>query len=341
MNAYRHWTWTRREMLHGLSAAGLLGLGARPVAAEPQPETTTIRLALDPDLPVLCWAPKYVAQELLHLEGFTDVQFVPYGDTPTDSELLANGATDFGVDIATGFIPPIDQGLPIVVLSGMHAGCTEVFATDRVATIRNLGGKRVAIIAFGGPEHIFLSSVAAYIGLDPRRDIEWVEAPDFSKWPDMLATGEVDVVSAFPPQTYELRDARIGHVILNTTTDAPWRHYFCCMLAGRKEFVRKYPVATKRAIRALVKAQQLCSQEPERVARLLVERGATDRIEYAQRLLRETSYGAWRTYDPADTLRFFSLRLREAGLVKATPSEIIARGTDFRFSDQLRRELKG
>ena len=76
------------------------------------------------------------------------------------------------------------------------------------------------------------------------------------------------------------------------------------------------------------------------MAQLLVERGATDRLDHASKLLREIAYGGWRTYDPVDTLRFFSLRLRDAGLVKATPREIIARGSDFRFVDQLRREAQ-
>ncbi len=343
MNSYRYSTWSRREVLRQLSAtagAGLLGLAARSAAAEPPPETTTIRLALDPAYPVLCWAPKYLAQELLEVEGFTDVQFVPYGDSPTDADLLVNGDADIAASLVTGFVHAIDQGLPIVVLTGMHVGCTEVFATDRVRSIRELRGKRVAIYEVGGATHVFVAAIAGHIGLDASRDIEWVMEDDWSKWPGMLEAEEVDVVAAFPPQSYELRDAGVGHVILNTTLDDPWRHYFCCMVAARREFVGERPVATKRAIRALLKANQLCSLEPERAARLLVERGATDRYEYATRLLREVPYGAWRTYDPVDTLRFFSLRLRDAGLVKATPREILERGSDFRSFDELRRELK-
>lgn len=56
--------------------------------------------------------------------------------------------------------------------------------------------------------------------------------------------------------------------------------------------------------------------------------------------LQDVRYGAWRDYDPEDTLRFFSLRLRDASLVKSTPQEIIERGTDWRFVDELKRELK-
>lgn len=343
MNAYRHAIWTRREVLRRLSAtataAGLLGLGARPAAAEPPPEIRSIRLIFDPEVPVLCYAPQYLVEDFLHLEGFTDVSYVGYGDAISDYQVIGPGKADISAGLGSDHIVGIDAGAPIVVLGGLHAGCVEVFANDRVHSIRDLGGKRVAMYGLGGPEHVFLSSVIAYIGLDPVRDIEWVEAT-YSEWPRLLEEGKVDVVSAFPPHNLVIRDKKIAHVILNTTIDDPWRHFFCCMLAARREFVLENPIATKRALRAFVKANQLCSREPEQAARLLVERGATTSYDYALQTLRDVPYDAWRTYDPEDSLRFFSLRLRQAGLIEATPREIIGRGSNLRFINELRRELK-
>ena len=49
----------------------------------------------------------------------------------------------------------------------------------------------------------------------------------------------------------------------------------------------------------------------------------------------------WREYDPEDTIRFYALRLREAGMIKSSPNKIIAEGTDWRFFNELKRELKG
>ena len=330
-------------MLRRMSAAagaGILGLGARPAVAEPPPEIRSIRLLFDPENPILCYAPQYLAEEFLRLEGFTDVRYSGFGDAISDSDVLVHDRVDITAGLGSDYIVAIDSGAPIVVLSGLHAGCVETFASDRLRDLRDLAGKRIVINGPGGPEHIFLSSVAVYVGLDPVRDIDWVVEPDYGVWPEMLATGKVDVVNAFPPQSFALREKGIGHVILNTTTDDPWRHFFCCMVAARREFVRDYPVATKRALRALLKANQFCQVDRERAARLLVERGATDRYDYALKTLEEVPYGAWRSYDPRDTLRFYALRLREAGLVKGTPRQILERGTDFQFIDELRRELK-
>ena len=44
--------------------------------------------------------------------------------------------------------------------------------------------------------------------------------------------------------------------------------------------------------------------------------------------------------DPEDAVRYYALRLREAGMIKSGPNRIIAQGTDWRFFNELRRELK-
>jgi NitT/TauT family transport system substrate-binding protein len=150
----------------------------------------------------------------------------------------------------------------------------------------------------------------------------------------------VDAFLAFPPTPQELRAQRIGHVLVNTSIDKPWSQYYCCMLHGNRDFVRKHPVATKRAMRAILKAADLCAQEPERAARLVVDNGHASRYDYTLKTLREVPYNAWRTYDPEDTLRFYALRLHEFGMLKSSPQKIIAEGADWRFLNEIKRELK-
>ncbi len=334
--------WNRREFLQGLSLAGAasaFGLWPSAAAAEPAPETTTIRLIFDPEAPAMCYAPQYVAEQFLGLEGFTDVRYVPKGVEGSEALALLRDQADISASLNVDWIAAVDDNRDTVVLSGLHAGCIEVFANERVQTIRDLKGKRVAVNGLGSPDRRLLASVAAYIGLDPERDIEWVYARP-GEWAPMLAAGDVDGIVTFPPMSYDVRDKNIGHVILNTTTDEPWRHYFCCMIGARREFVQRYPVATKRALRAMIKANQLCSLEPQRTAQWLVDRGYASNYEHTLLTLTDVPYGAWRDYDPADTLRFYALRLREAGLLDRTPEQIIERGTDWRFLDEIKRELR-
>jgi NitT/TauT family transport system substrate-binding protein len=125
--------------------------------------------------------------------------------------------------------------------------------------------------------------------------------------------------------------------------DRPWSQYFCCMATGSREFVRHHPVATKRALRALLKATDVCAREPERVAQFLVTKGHTPHYDSALQAMQEMgmAYGGWREYNPEDTVRFYALRLHEAGMLKSSPQKLLAQGTDWRFLNELKRELQG
>ena len=334
---HRRADWSRRAFVGGLTlgwTAGLLGLDSGQAAAEPPPETTKLRL---PRIPGICVAPQYVAADLLMAEGFSDVQYVKLEG---DLRALASGE----IDIAMAFVAPaimqVDAGEPIVLLAGVHTGCFELFGTDQVRAIRDLKGKTVAVWFQGSFQQVFLASIAAHVGIDPRKDINWVTHPSAEAM-RLLAEGKIDAYLAFPPEPQELRARKIGHVVVNSGRDRPWSQYFCCVVGGNREFVKKHPVATKRAVRAILKAASLCALEPERAARMIVDRSFTQRYDYALQTMKEISYGKWREYDPADTIRFYALRLREAGMIKSTPQKIIAQGTDWRFFNELKKELKG
>ena len=90
----------------------------------------------------------------------------------------------------------------------------------------------------------------------------------------------------------------------------------------------------------MLKADDLCVSDPAGAAQRLVNGGFTPRYDYAFQALTEVPYDKWREYDPEDTIRFYALRLHEVGMVKSSPQKIIAEGTDWRFLDELKRELK-
>jgi NitT/TauT family transport system substrate-binding protein len=167
--------------------------------------------------------------------------------------------------------------------------------------------------------------MAAHVGLNPHTDINWITNPDFN-FKELFAEGKVDAFLGAPPKSQELRARKIGRVILNTATDQPWSQYFCCLLVGNREYVREHPVATKRFLRAILKATDICATEPETAAQRLVDGGFTDRYEYALQTLTELPYDDWREFDSEDSLRFFALRLHEVGMITSSPNQLLADG---------------
>jgi NitT/TauT family transport system substrate-binding protein len=322
-----------------LRSAGVLGLANTlpALGAEPPPETTRIRLTQTGGI---CFAPIFVAEQLMRAEGFSDVQYVHTSGGGETTSMLAKGAIDITIRYVASNILDVDAGLPVVMLTGIHPGCFELIGGSRVQTVRDLKDKTVAIAAEGNTQHVFLAAVASQVGLKPKSEIRWIEIP-LKDQLQQLADGRVDAVMTFPPVPQEARAKKIGRVIVRSAADKPWAQYFCCAVGANREFVRKHPIAAKRATRALLKATDLCASNPESTARYLVERKYTDNYDYALQAMWDIPYRSWREYSAEDSVRFWALKLHETGFVKSSPNRIISEGTDWRFLNELKKELKG
>src|SRR6476661_9198254 len=189
--------WSRREFLTKVAlagTAGYLGLERSSSAAEPPPETTRIRLL---DTPGICSAPEHVVKELLPDEGFRDIQFIRDNNMNAATD-FASGAIDIAMAFVSEFVVAADAGIPITLLGGVHPGCYELFGTGGIRAIRDLKGKSVGVPGMGSGHHVFLASMAAYVGLNPRKDINWV-IHEPAESAELLADRKVDAIMAFPP----------------------------------------------------------------------------------------------------------------------------------------------
>lgn len=195
-------------------------------------------------------------------------------------------------------------------------GCFELFGTRHVNSIRDLKDKTVSVPALGSAHHSFISSMAAYVGVDPKREIKFVTHP-VGESARLLAEEKVDALMGFPPVPQELRQKKIGHVVVSSGLDRPWSQYLCCIVAGNREFVRRHPVAAKRAVRALAKATDFCAAEPEQAARLMASKGY--QYDYALQTMKEIPYARWRDYDPEDAIRFLRLAAARGGHDQGKP----------------------
>jgi NitT/TauT family transport system substrate-binding protein len=335
--------WSRREFLGGLALAGTAAIiGLRPglgtAAVEPPPETT--RLRIHKGKPA-CWAPIYVAERLLREEGFTDVQYV-FGQQTEIAKMSREGA----IDLSSGFSAKTMYNLehephPLKFLSGLHVGCYALIGSTRTRSVRDLKGKTVwaGAVKNDGP-HLFFSTIVSYVGLDPRTDVNyaWVDKDEAIR---LFLDGKIDAFMSFPPGAHELMHKGIGRLLIDTNVDKPWSQYFCCMVTGHKDFIKKNPIATKRAVRAILKANDVVAHDPEMATRILIEKKVIKESEYMNTLpeLKHIPYNKWRDYNPEDTIRFYALRMRDIGMMKSNPQQFIDQHTDWRFIKELKKEF--
>jgi NitT/TauT family transport system substrate-binding protein len=157
---------------------------------------------------------------------------------------------------------------------------------------------------------------------------------------DVFAERQADAFVGYAQEPAELRLRKVGRVIVDTAQDRPWSQYFCCMVAANRGFLERNPIATKRALRAIVKAADVCASDPQGAARFLVAKQYETRYPIGLEVMNGVDYARWRHANPADTLRFYALRLHEVGMLKSSPEKLIAQGLDLRFLDELKLELK-
>jgi len=328
----------RRFLMRGaaITAASALGLHhATTAAIEPPPETNRIRFA---HAPFICIAPLYLAEEFFPAEGFLGWDYLPVSArAPIDA--IASGKVDMALWNAPELLPHLDAGQPIVVLAGLHGGCYQLFGGERVRSIVDLKGKRAAIHYVGSGDHVMLSTMLAYVGTDPRQ-VTWITGKDMRNAMDLFAEGGADAFVGYAQEPSELRRREVGRVLIDTAQDRPWSQYFCCMVVANRDFARRNPIATKRALRAIIKAADVCASDPARAARFLLAKQYETRYPIGLEVMSSVDYARWRVTEAEDTLRFYALRLHEVGMIKTAPNQLIAQGTDWRFVNALKRELK-
>jgi NitT/TauT family transport system substrate-binding protein len=343
MNSWIFDELNRREFIKKTAltgAAAYLGIGSDYgiAAVEPPPETTTVRFQ---QLKSACWVPQLVAEPLLREEGFKDIQYIKADKAFQGEEDIMAGRVDFTADFTGLSLMKLVPGSPIDFISGFHIGCYSLIGSDKIKTVRDLKGKKVWAWTnvTAGPV-VFFKALVAYVGLDPDKDIQYVEVPK-DKAIEMFKRGEIDAFMSFPPGPQQLRAAGIGHTLFDTNVDRPWSQYFCCMILGRRDFIKNNPVATKKVIRSILRANDMVAQDPAMAAQLLVDRKlrkAYDQ-EFMAQAFREIPYGKWRDYSPEDTIRFWALRLKELGITQYTPQEIISKNTDWSHISSLKSEM--
>jgi NitT/TauT family transport system substrate-binding protein len=282
-----------------------------------------------------------VAVPLLKEEGFTEIEYVT-APGPKVPDMLKKGMVDMSpVFSALDMYNVEKHNAPLKFLAGLHVGCFALVGSDRVQSVRDLKGKTVwtGSVEDNGP-HIYFSAIVAYVGLDPRKDVKyaWVKKDEAMR---MFHEGKIDAFMSFPPGPQELMDKGVGRLLLDTNVDKPWSQYFCCVIIGQSDFVRENPIATKRALRALLRANDIVARDPESATRKLLEKKLWNESErkYVLQALKDIPYDRWREYDPEETIRFYALRLREVGMLKTPPEEFIARHTDWSFLKSMKQEL--
>jgi NitT/TauT family transport system substrate-binding protein len=296
------------------------------------PETTAIRFSG----PAPCDPWTWLVGDFLKEEGFTTVE----------SGTGGVATNDIAVTYGNNYVASVDAGEPYIALGGTHVGCMELWALPGINSVRDLRGKRLVATKPDVLNDLIYGlwvSLLTTFGVDPS-EVAFTFNTDTTKTPvDYFVEGRSDAVVAIGLGGAQLmaNPKNPGKQIFDTSVDKPWSQHFCCLLLAKREWAKANPNAAKRATRAVLRAIDYGAQDRQRAVTSAVDKklGVATNPAILFETIKALPYD-WRAYDPAESLRFYALRLADAKLLKKTPSQILADGTDFAFFRQMQKELK-
>ena len=222
---------------------------------------------------ITCEAPIYAAVEkgFFKEEGL-EVELVKC-NWAAYKDALALGSFDITHHLVMLFLKPIEQGLDVRFLAGIHRGCLRVQAgvKTNIHTIEDLKGKRIGVPGMGTPPFVFANRVFGTHGIDAGKDITWKVYPA-GELGLAIDKGEIDAVADSEPiGSLLIAEGKVRN-IADQIMDAPYNSEYCCEVIANGKWVDANPKSAAAATRALLKGAKWVETNPKAAAEMAVEK---------------------------------------------------------------------
>jgi NitT/TauT family transport system substrate-binding protein len=188
---------------------------------------------------------------------------------------LALGSYDITHHLVMYFLKPIEQGLDVRFLGGVHTGCLRVQTSPNspIHKVQDLKGKRIGVPGMGTPPFVFANRVLGTHGVDASTDISWKVYPA-GELGLALTKGEVDAVAdAEPIGTLLISEGKARNIEgMDEATDEPYGSEYCCEVIANGKWIDANPDTAARATRAILKGAKWVQENPKAAAQLAVDK---------------------------------------------------------------------
>lgn len=266
---------SRRTVLKGVGAAGLAaggaGLLSRPASYAIAGNPTKIRLSWTEF--AACHSPiAFALSKGVYASHDLDIELFYQGASgQTLIQSIATNKTDAGAGLLYDWVKPLEQGLDVKLFVGSHGGCTRLLASKAsgVTTLEGLKGKKIASYDVASPPKHSFQVALAKVGLDPERDVEWLNVP-FDLVGEVVGRGEADALAHLDPWAYSHKKKFDLVEVANTQTGS-FEGAVCCVLGVNSAFLEANKDAIRRLAEADIEIHEYAAAHPDEVAKWFVD----------------------------------------------------------------------
>lgn len=243
----------------------------------------------------ICHAPLQIAME----NGYFDEEGIKWERVDFGSgdiqAALGAGTIDCGFGLIGKFIQPIENGLNMIVTSGMHTGCTKILtkADSGINSISDLRGKNIGVSSLAGSEAVTAKRALYSAGIDISAASGEVTFSVYSPadQPIALMNGAIDAIATPDPVATSAQEEYGLTVLLDTAVTAPYAQEYCCVSFVSAELAEKHPNIAAGFTRAVLKGSAWVAAYPEETAQIQVDKEyVTGDVSFIANILKSYNY---------------------------------------------------
>ena len=197
-----------------------------------------------------------------------DADIVVMGAAPSIAA-LSNGDIDFTL-LTGSVIRAAIRGLPVRLTAGLMTSSPHVLlAREEINAVKELGGKKVGLGAFGDATHVLARTIIAHHGLDPEKQVQFLALGSDSARFAALQQKLADVVVTSPPWDFEGK--KMGYNVLARAYE--YLNYPLSGIGVNLKTIQQNRQLVKKAVRSLVKASRFIRDNREEAVKILIAWG--------------------------------------------------------------------
>lgn len=224
----------------------------------------------------LCHAPLQITMENGYLdEEGIKWERVDFGKGDIQAALGA-GEIDRSFGLVGKFVQPIENGLNMVMTSGMHTGCTKLLvkSDSEIKSIKDLKDKTIGVSSLASSEAVTAKRALSAAGVSFSAENSEVEFAVYSTTdqPIVLINGAVDAIYTFDPVATQAQNEYNLTALLDTAVTMPYAEEYCCVSFVSSELAEEQPEIAAGFTRAVLKTSVWVAEHLEETAKIQIEK---------------------------------------------------------------------
>jgi len=259
---------TRREVLAGLSAAGLASLASPAPAAYPAPEQTSIKIGTA--VGAMSFMPVYVASAKTWKAQGLDVQLLSFRGDAEVAQALVGDSIDLSVGSLNGVINMISSNQPVI---GVYAGFWQAdfswLAGPGVKSWADLKGKSMGISTYGSLTDALTRYALRRNKLEPEKDVQLQQIGTTANTYAAIKSGRIAAGILSPPFSWQAQDEGLTLLGTQARDVAPaWPKH---LYSAKTKYIADNLHTVEAVLRGHVAAIRLARKDHDAAAQVMMD----------------------------------------------------------------------